>query len=269
MKLTVLADNNSLIDQYYLAEPAVSYFIEDGDVKLLLDVGFSDVFIQNAQKLGIDLNAVSVIVISHGHNDHTRGFQFLRDAVSLKNVQVVAHPDAFKPRTADGLEIGSPFSEDQLRQLCRLTLSKEPLAVSNKITFLGEIPSLNAFEPRKSFGAYCDEDKCKADFVLDDSALVYRGEDGLFIITGCSHSGICNIIEYATQVCNEPRIAGVIGGFHLFEVSSQLTQTIEYFKKKNITQLYPCHCVSFAAKAKIHQSIPIHEVGVGMTIEVL
>ena len=37
------------------------------------------------------------------------------------------------------------------------------------------------------------------DFVLDDTALAYKGRGGLFIITGCSHSGICNIVEYAKK----------------------------------------------------------------------
>lgn len=268
MKLTVLADNNTLIDQYYLGEPAVSFYIEDGQTRLLLDVGYSDVFIKNAKSLNLDLNKVSIIAISHGHNDHTRGLEFLRHQIPFNNVELVAHPDAFKPKVADGLDIGSPLSEHQLKSLCRLTLTKAPLALTSNILFLGEIPSLTPFEKRKPFGTYHDGVKNHADFVHDDSALVYRGKDGLFIITGCSHSGICNIIEYAIQVCNEPRVAGVIGGFHLFDVSSQLTHTIEYFKQKNIQQLYPCHCVSFAAKAKINQSIPVNEVGVGMTIEI-
>lgn len=268
MKLTVLADNNTLIDQYYLGEPAVSYHIQDGETQLLLDTGYSDIFIQNAKSLGINLNELSVIAISHGHNDHTRGLEFLRHKINLENIQLVAHPDTFKPKKADQLEIGSPLSENQLKSLCQLTLTKTPLQLTNNITFLGEIPSLNSFEKRKAIGTYHDGKKEHADFVYDDSALVYRGKDGLFIITGCSHSGICNIIEYATQVCNEPRVAGVIGGFHLFELSPQLTQTIEYFKQKNIQQLYPCHCVSFTAKAKINQSMPVHEVGVGMTIEI-
>ena len=33
MKLVVLADNNTYIDQYYLAEPALSIYIENGDKK--------------------------------------------------------------------------------------------------------------------------------------------------------------------------------------------------------------------------------------------
>lgn len=269
MKLTVLVDNNTLIDQYYLGEPALSFYIEDGDTSLLLDAGYSDLFIKNAKALNVDLQKVSTIAISHGHNDHTRGLEFLHQEIRSNAIQLVAHPDAFKPKIYDELDIGSPLSEQQLASMYQLTLTKVPLKISPNMTFLGEIPSFNSFEKHLPIGAYLDDDNVyKKDKVKDDSALVYHGKDGLFIITGCSHSGICNIIEYATQVCNEPRITGVIGGFHLFEVNAQLTNTIEYFKQKNIDLLYPCHCVSFAAKAKINQAIPIHEVGVGMCIEV-
>jgi 7,8-dihydropterin-6-yl-methyl-4-(beta-D-ribofuranosyl)aminobenzene 5'-phosphate synthase len=48
MKLTVLVDNNTFIDRYFLGEPAVSYYIEDEDDKILFDTGYSDVFISNA-----------------------------------------------------------------------------------------------------------------------------------------------------------------------------------------------------------------------------
>lgn len=48
MKLTVLVDNNTYIDQYYLGEPAVSYYIEIDDMKILFDTGYSHICIQNA-----------------------------------------------------------------------------------------------------------------------------------------------------------------------------------------------------------------------------
>lgn len=56
MQLTVLVDNNTLIDRYYLGEPGVAYYLEDGDVRILFDVGYSDIFLRNAQALGIDLS---------------------------------------------------------------------------------------------------------------------------------------------------------------------------------------------------------------------
>jgi metal-dependent hydrolase (beta-lactamase superfamily II) len=38
MKLTVLADNNTYIDQYYGGEPAVSYYIEDAGQRNLFSI---------------------------------------------------------------------------------------------------------------------------------------------------------------------------------------------------------------------------------------
>lgn len=268
MKLTVLTDNNTFIDQYYLGEPAVCYYIEDEGTKLLLDTGYSDVFIKNAAALNIDLSQVSVITFSHGHNDHTRGLIYLCKQKPLANTSIIAHPDTFKERVFGTTSIGSPLSEIYLKENSILTLSKKPVKVSEHITFLGEIPSSTGFEKRKSFGIIKDKATEQEDFVADDSALVYNGGNGLFIITGCSHSGICNIIEHAKRVCKEDRVLGVIGGFHLFEVSEQLSETINYFKENQIKELYPCHCVSFAAKAEIHKHIPIHEVGVGLRIEI-
>ena len=55
MKLRVLVDNNTYIDRYYLGEPAVSYYIECDGIRLLFDAGYSDVFLKNAEALGIDL----------------------------------------------------------------------------------------------------------------------------------------------------------------------------------------------------------------------
>lgn len=268
MKLTVLVDNNTLIDQYYLGEPGVSYYIEDEDSTLLFDTGYSDIFIKNAALLDIDLAKVQNIVISHGHDDHTRGLHYLHSQNALTDATIVAHPQTFMPKFSDDLFVGCPLTESQLREKYALNLSKEPVKVSKNCTFLGEIPQYTSFESRKSRGYFengltrCD------DILLDDSALVYSGAEGLFIITGCSHSGIGNIIAHAQSVCNDNRIVGVIGGFHLLEVSEQLIQTIQYFKNLGISRLYPCHCVSFAAKAEIHKHIPIQEVGVGMSITV-
>jgi len=70
-----------------------------------------------------------------------------------------------------------------------------------------------------------------ADYLWDDSGLVYECPQGIVVITGCSHSGICNLIEYAKAVTGDSRVLGVIGGFHLFEVTDQVLQTIDYLKK--------------------------------------
>lgn len=268
MKLTALVDNNTYIDQYFLGEPAVSYYIEDGDDRILFDTGYSDIFISNAKKLDIDLNKISKIVFSHGHNDHTGGFEFLSNQFNLSQVKLIAHPDILGENICNGENIGFNLDEENLSKICKLTFSKLPVAVSENIIFLGEIPEIYSFEARKNIGKKKVGDYICDDYVKDDSALVYKSKEGIFIITGCSHSGICNIIEYAKKICNSKKVLGVMGGFHLFDVDMQVEKTIQYFLDNRITELYPCHCVSFKVKSEINRHIPIHEVGVGLTINI-
>lgn len=266
MKLKVLVDNNTYIDQYYYGEPAVSYYIEDEDMKLLLDVGYSDLFIKNSNELGVDLESLNTIVISHGHDDHTRGLKYYFEQEHKKEISIIAHPYAFKKKILDNLTIGSPISQEQLKAKCNLILSKEPKKVSKNITFLGEIPQKNKFEVRKPIGKQIVDDVLVDDYVMDDTALVYKSENGIYIITGCSHSGICNIVEYAKEVTKDNRVLGIIGGFHLFEVNDRVNKTIDYLKNNSVKELYPCHCTTFNVRAEIHKTLPVIEVGVGLEI---
>lgn len=267
MKLTVLADNNTLIDRYYLAEPAVSYFIEDGDFRLLFDVGYSDVYLRNAQSLGISLQNLDAVVLSHGHNDHTGGLGYLPNRESGK-YRLIAHPQVFEEKRSEGLAVGSPIRDAAgLRQKFDLEFSVTPIAIQEKFLFLGEIERTNRFENRSPVGQRKHLCQWEDDYLKDDSALVYQSRHGLCIITGCSHAGICNIIEYAQKVTHEERLCAVIGGFHLFDPDcEQLRNTVEYLQQYRSTQFYPCHCTSLAAKAALYPKMTVHEVGVGLTV---
>jgi len=106
------------------------------------------------------------------------------------------------------------------------------------------------------------------DFIYDDSALVYTTPKGIYVITGCSHSGICNIIEHAKNVTGDDRVLGVIGGFHLLSLDSRAEQVITYLEKQKIPKLFPCHCTSFQVRAVIENRLGIHEeIGCGFNIE--
>lgn len=268
MRLKVLVDNYTYIDEYYFGEPGVSYYIEDQGQAILFDVGYSDLFLKNAKAMKIDLSQVSSIVLSHGHNDHTGGLKHFFKQDREKAVAIITHPHTFNQKTFAGEKISAPFTKNEMKKLSDLVLTKKPLKLTKNITFLGQIPRVFPFENNQPLGLEKSKGKWQDDYLLDDSALVYQGSDGIFIITGCSHSGICNIIEYAKKITNDPRVIGLIGGFHLFDVNQRLDQTIDYFIDNKITELYPCHCTSFFVKAAIHQKIPIHEVGVGMEISV-
>ena len=102
MKLQVLVDNNTYIDHYYLGEPGVSYYVEIDDKKILFDAGYSDIMIRNAHSLGVDLKKITHIVLSHGHDDHSKGLKYLFSQFSLPNATLVAHPGCFAPRWEQG-----------------------------------------------------------------------------------------------------------------------------------------------------------------------
>ena len=268
MKLRVLEDNNTFIDNYYLGEPAVSYYIEDNDIKILFDAGYSDAFIKNAESMGIDLNTINKIVISHGHNDHTGGLKYLFNNINNKDIELLAHTECLNKKMFEEEYIGTSMTKEQLSKKCKLRLINAPVQISENIIFLGEIPESNKFEIREVIGKCESNGEMINDIVRDDTAIVYKSKKGLFIIKGCSHSGICNIIEYAKKVCNENRIYGVIGGFHLFEVNDRLYNTIKYFKENSIKLLYPCHCTSLNVKIEMAKELQIKEVGVGLELNI-
>jgi 7,8-dihydropterin-6-yl-methyl-4-(beta-D-ribofuranosyl)aminobenzene 5'-phosphate synthase len=277
MKLTVLIDNNTLIDRYFLGEPGVSYLVEDEGRKILFDVGYSDAFITNARKLSVDLLDVDFVVLSHGHLDHTWGLiplirlymEGMIEKLPVNKPTLVTHPLTLSSRTLGGLpQIGSLLSEDELSGYFDVELTREPVNLTERLVFLGEIERANEFEAQNPIGRILDSGVEKDDFVVDDSALAYKSSAGLVIITGCSHAGICNIVEYARKVCGDERVVDIVGGFHLLDPSvEQLEGTIEYMESLCPGSVHACHCTDLNSKIALSRVVDLKEVGVGTTLE--
>ena len=270
MQIKILVDNNTIIDQYYVGEPAVSYLISDNKTKILFDVGYSDIFIKNAEKMNETLKDLNYIVLSHGHNDHTGGLPSLLKYFDCKvtNPKIITHPNTFLYKEEDGESIGITIDEKEINKKFATKLTKKPIWLSDNIIFLGEIERSNNFENKTPIGKYKLNNSLVDDYINDDSALVYKSSKGLVIITGCSHSGICNIIDYAIKVCQNDRIIDIVGGFHMLEPNeTELKETLEYFKKLNIKNVHPCHCTSLDFKIKLANLNPVKDVGVGLVLD--
>ena len=265
MKLTVLCDNNARIDAYYLAEPGVSYLLEDGAAKILFDTGYSDVYVRNARKLGIDLGDLTALVLSHGHDDHTGGLVHL--PLQKGRLPLYGTPEVFERKRYHGEEVGAPYSTEEAGKLYDLRLSAQPVQLSERLVFLGHIPRTNDYENQFPVGERLVNGEWQPDYLPDDSAIVFRGSDGLTIITGCSHSGINNITEHAQKVCGDERICGIIGGFHMLRVNRQTEETVRWLSKLRPKMLRPCHCTCFHARAAIHQCVPIGDTCVADVLE--
>lgn len=267
LRLHILMDNHTEIDVYYLGEPAVSYWLEVDGKNFLFDTGYSDAFLQNADAMGLDVTQAEAILLSHSHNDHTGGLRPLLARDVPPTMRLIVHPDALLPHAYQGMDIGSPVSQEELAKRLRLTLTKEPVWLTERLLWLGEIPRTLDFEPPYAIGTVERGGAQTADYIPDDTALVYIGREGLSIITGCSHAGICNIIAYAKKLTGEGRIRSVLGGFHLFEMDERARATIDFLRQEHIPELYPCHCTSFAVRAALHQACPVTEVAVGTVLE--
>lgn len=274
MKLTVLVDNTTLIDRYFLAEPGLSLLIEDKDVRVLFDTGYSDLFLKNAEKMGKDLSGLDYLVISHSHLDHTWGLvPFIRHLTELKiegrphrAPELIGHPGIFiSAGTAAIPELGSLMSREKMARHLPLKLTRKPVWLSDRLVFLGEIPRKNDFEGMTAFGSKAGENR--PDQVEDDSALAYKTDRGLVVITGCAHAGICNTITHARTVCGEDRVADVIGGFHLLNPSpTQLRKTTDFFRRLSPGAVHACHCTDLNSKIALAGVAVVNETGVGMTL---
>jgi 7,8-dihydropterin-6-yl-methyl-4-(beta-D-ribofuranosyl)aminobenzene 5'-phosphate synthase len=275
MRLTVLVDNNA--GHNLAGEWGLSFFIEVDGRRILFDTGASDLFLKNAARLKIDLLNLDYLIFSHGHYDHTWGLEvllqnYLTTRIPAENSPtLVAHPGALMPKFRDdGSEFGMLLSEAALKRTFKTNLMREPFQLTESLFFLGEIPRKFDFEGKTSLGQTLVSGSLTADYLLDDIALAYKTSKGLIVITGCSHSGICNIVEHAREVCRDERVIDIIGGFHLMELkndSPKLAGTSRYLKELSPTHVHPGHCTDLRCKMALAETAMVNEVCSGLVLE--
>lgn len=259
LKITVLTEN--VAGGKLLAEHGLSYVIEIDGEKILFDTGHSDVFLKNARHFGVDIqDEIKTVVLSHGHWDHGDGLRF------IENKKLVTHPASFSKRLgkSDNRFIGLRLSKEEVQKKFDLTETINPHQITTNLWFLGEIPRLNNFESQTTAFKFENGDD---DFVPDDSALAAIVNDELIVITGCSHSGICNICDHAKKVTGISVIKAVIGGFHLKHQNRQTSETVDYFKSNKIEKIFPSHCTELPALAAFNEEFGIEQVKTGMILE--
>ena len=256
VKISILCDNAP--GRHMLSEHGLSYFVETEEATLLLDAGASDVFLQNATKMGIDIAKVDAVILSHGHWDHGNGLKFLPAGLPL-----FAHPSIFKKRFHRGREnsyVGLGFEREFAVQYFDLTLIDSPVVFGNTIHFLGEIPRLNDYEAKKT--AFVDEIGAP-DFIPDDSGIAIETNKGLIVISGCAHAGIVNTVEHARNITGVKKVRAVMGGFHLKQNDELTRRTINDLKKLQVEQVFPAHCTDLPAMAMFFEAFGAKRICTG------
>ncbi|HDQ05603.1 MAG TPA: MBL fold metallo-hydrolase [Candidatus Bathyarchaeota archaeon] len=252
VQITVLIeDSNSPAKPNLKAKHGLAYFIkakiDDGDVSVMMDTGPTpEALLHNVDAMGIDLQNVDMIVLSHGHYDHTDGLlQALKRM--KKRVPVVGHPTVFEPKlslTPHLRFIGAPFIASEVESAGGIPLlAADPVKIADGITTTGEVPRTTAFEKVRGFWAI-QNGRLIEDKMLDDLSLIIDVENkGLVVVAGCAHSGIINIIRHAQEITGNSKVHAVLGGFHLVNADAKrIKTTIDELEKVKPEFVGPCHC---------------------------
>ena len=236
MKWTVLSDNRR-VNCALSTEHGLSILLHTERYKILLDTGASDVFIQNAEQLGIDLSDVDYVFISHGHSDHAGGLRYFLEQNT--KAKVIVSPDAmsgqFFSKRGNLHSITSEWPEiDDDRPV----LIDHTCEVYDGIHVIAHIPQIHPM-PKGNQNLYVQDSD--GNYIHDD----FRHELALytdgFLFTGCAHSGLENILS----ACPWP-VKFVVGGFHLLdgqETEEELKALTQRLKEHYpTTRFYTSHC---------------------------
>lgn len=270
IKLTVLAENRE--GKICKGEEGLSLYINRDNDELLIDTGCGDLYLENALKMDIDINSIKNVVITHGHNDHSGGVVYLP-----KGKVIYMHPSCYKKRYSirRKIETGFPVAKNIVDIMHNVIESKEPILIYNDMYFLGEIPMTIVHEKDGNFATMLDQELTQIDYTEDDTGVAIKTNNGLVVITGCGHRGICNTIEHAKKVSNETRLYAVFGGLHLRSLEKQkemIDHTINYFKNHNLKYLFLGHCVNDDVIDYFKKSLPdtkIVNIYAGMNFELI
>lgn len=212
LTITILYDN-TIYDARLRADWGFAALVEYGGHTVLFDTGGNgSILMGNIEQLGVDLQAIDAIVLSHIHDDHTKGLQSVLDTGITPTVYVpAAFPAAFKKNVqahTDLVEVA------------------DPVEIFPGLHSTGEVGSS-----------------------IVEQALVVETRAGIVVITGCAHPGIVQIVRQAKAVAGG-QVALVVGGFHLLDYSSdRVEQIVADLRELEVQRVCPTHCTGDAAIA--------------------
>lgn len=246
MKIKTLIENTTAIDGLH-TEPGLGLYIEALGRKILFDTGLSGNFVENAAKMGVDLSAVDLVVISHGHDDHGGGIKRFLELNHTAPVYINRH--AFRGfYNALGKDLSL---EPDLKEHPQVILTDDALTLGEGL----ELFTCNDRERRHKMSHFGLTTMSGGEYIPDDfrhEQYLLIEEDGKrLLVSGCSHKGILNIMEWVK--CDV-----LVGGFHFMKMAVEGEERAQLEAAARALMEYPtvyytCHCTGLKQFAVLKQ----------------
>ena len=234
----------------------VSYLVKTDTATILFDVGNNpsatapSPLEQNMATLGISLDQVDMIVLSHTHFDHTGGQQWRTKgtfAVGGDRQAPLGNRPVYLPES-----LSYPGSAP--------AVVTSPTRIAEGVATTGAIPFVYPFPAWLAIPGG-----------VEQSLIVNVKGTGLVVITGCGHMGLASLLAHVQAEFAAP-VAGVVGGMHEGKADAQaLTPQIQLLSAIHplIVGLSP-HDSGPAALAAFQQAFPVayRPVAVGAALKV-
>lgn len=255
------------------AEHGLSYHVET-QVKgvsstLLFDYGMDqNGMSHNIKILGIDVNTVRAMALSHGHFDHWGGLTgFLRKygpripkgTPFYVGEEAFAHRFALRPSDRTPTDIGSLKKKTVEKPgVLEIIEVREPLEAIPGGYLTGRVPRVTEYETGNPNLLIKRGNRLEQDLFEGELAMVFAVKNrGLVILSGCAHIGILNIMKHAIAITGISKIHALIGGFHLVNAQNSLIDRyIEDIKNLAPDYIVPTHCTGFEAVMRFAREMP-------------
>lgn len=245
IKITILMDNLNGGRKDLKAEHGLSLYAQTDRVRVLFDFGAGEHTYENAVRLNIRPDRTDYAVCSHGHFDHGGGYRaFVENGLTCPLVTGMGFfTEKYARMGHKAAYLGTGFDQAFLEEH-KITHTECPdiLSLAPDCWVMGNIRRTHDFETSPGRFVIRSQSTWMQDTFSDEICMVFKENEKLTVIVGCSHPGILNILDTVREHFKLP-IRAVVGGTHLVEADrGRIEKTIAAMKSMGIRLLGFNHC---------------------------